>query len=302
MVCRRFTGRADDYQYGSVYAIELTLRGEELKLISMSNIQSELEEKEMEAWQNLVRVLTHEIMNSVTPISSLAGIVEEDLKQKLEKGTEVKLTIKRVDGTIKVISLIRDEIKLEDTYAKSAVIGGDHKVGYIYLPEFYANYDDPNGAKCSEDVAKEIRKLKDENVEGVILDLRGNGGGSLAEAIDLTGLFIKEGAVVQVKNSAGKVEIGQDDDKQVVYSGPLVVLTNRFSASASEIFAGAIQDYQRGVIVGESTYGKGTVQQVLDLKRFISDKDEVGELKWTFQKFYRVTGSSTQNKGVIPDI
>jgi len=132
--------------------------------------------------------------------------------------------------------------------------------------------------------------------------LRNNGGGSLAEAIDLTGLFIKDGPVVQVKNSINKVEIGMDDDKGILYNGPLVVMTNRFSASASEIFAGAIQDYHRGVIVGESTYGKGTVQTVLDLGRFINDKEEVGELKLTFQKFYRVTGSSTQNKGVTPDI
>jgi carboxyl-terminal processing protease len=124
----------------------------------------------------------------------------------------------------------------------------------------------------------------------------------LAEAIDLTGLFIKEGPVVQVKNSVNKVEIGMDEDKTVVYNGPLVVMTNRFSASASEIFAGAIQDYHRGVIAGESTYGKGTVQTVLDLKRFINDDEEVGELKLTFQKFYRVTGSSTQNKGVTPDV
>jgi carboxyl-terminal processing protease len=134
------------------------------------------------------------------------------------------------------------------------------------------------------------------------MDLRNNGGGSLPEAVDLTGLFIKDGPVVQVRNSVGKVEVLPDDDKEVFYGGPLVVLTNRFSASASEIFAGAIQDYQRGVVVGESTYGKGTVQTVLDLNRFINEKEKVGELKITFQKFYRVTGSSTQHKGVSPDI
>jgi carboxyl-terminal processing protease len=140
-------------------------------------------------------------------------------------------------------------------------------------------------------------------VDGLALDLRGNGGGSLAEAIDLTGLFIKNGPVVQVKNSSNRIEVGEDDDPSIAYNGPLVVLTDRSSASASEIFAGAIQDYHRGVIVGESTYGKGTVQSVIDLKRFISDpKNQVGELKITFQKFYRVTGSSTQHKGVVPDI
>jgi carboxyl-terminal processing protease len=147
-----------------------------------------------------------------------------------------------------------------------------------------------------------VGELKAEGVDGIVMDLRNNGGGLLPEAVDLTGLFIKEGPVVQVRNSVGKVEVLPDDDKEVFYSGPLVVLTNRFSASASEIFAGAIQDYQRGVVVGESTYGKGTVQTVLDLNRFINEKEKVGELKITFQKFYRVTGSSTQHKGVIPDI
>ena len=140
-------------------------------------------------------------------------------------------------------------------------------------------------------------------MDGLVLDLRNNGGGSLAEAIDLTGIFIKNGPVVQVKNSANKIEVGADDDPTIVYNGPLVVLTNRFSASASEIFAGAIQDYNRGVVVGESTYGKGTVQTVIDLGKFINDPEsEVGQLKLTFQKFYRVTGSSTQHRGVMPDI
>lgn len=161
---------------------------------------------------------------------------------------------------------------------------------------------DPDYRSTTRDVKKLINELKAEGIDGLVMDLRNNGGGSLPEAIDLTGLFIKDGPVVQVKNSGNKVDILPDDDKQVTYAGPLLVLTNRFSASASEIFAGAIQDYQRGIIVGESTFGKGTVQTVLDLKRFINDKEPVGELKLTFQKFYRVTGSSTQNKGVTPDI
>jgi carboxyl-terminal processing protease len=181
------------------------------------------------------------------------------------------------------------------------------KLGVILLPSFYMDYEayqkgDPDFRSTTRDVKKLIGELKTEGVEGIVMDLRNNGGGSLPEAVDLTGLFIKEGPVVQVRNSTGKVEVLPDDDKEVFYSGPLVVLTNRFSASASEIFAGAIQDYQRGVIVGESTYGKGTVQTVLDLNRFINEKEKVGELKITFQKFYRVTGSSTQHKGVSPDI
>jgi carboxyl-terminal processing protease len=162
---------------------------------------------------------------------------------------------------------------------------------------------DPNYNSTTRDVQRLIKELQVEGIDGIALDLRNNGGGSLAEAIDLTGLFIKDGPVVQVKNSADRVEVGTDDDPAVVYNGPLIVLTNRFSASASEIFAGAIQDYHRGVVVGESTFGKGTVQTVIDLGRFINEHDtQVGELKLTFQKFYRVTGSSTQHKGVTPDI
>lgn len=233
------------------------------------------------------------------------------------KGTTVRLQIlpaeTGVTGPSKVITLVRDKIKLEDQQAKKSVINYDKngkalKMGVITLPSFYMDFDayqkgDPNYTSTTRDVQRLIKELQAEKIDGLVLDLRNNGGGSLAEAIDLTGLFIKNGPVVQVKNSSNRVELGEDDDSSVAYNGPLVVLTNRFSASASEIFAGAIQDYHRGVIVGESTYGKGTVQTVVDLKRFINDpKSQVGELKITFQKFYRVTGSSTQHKGVTPDI
>ena len=232
------------------------------------------------------------------------------------KGTTVRLQYlpaeTGVNGPSQELLLVRDKIKLEDQAAKKSIINyqvGSRpmKLGVISLPSFYMDFDayqkgDPNYRSTTRDVKKLIQELQEENVDGIVMDLRNNGGGSLAEAIDLTGLFIKDGPVVQVKNTVNKVEVGMDEDKSVLYNGPLVVMTNRFSASASEIFAGAIQDYQRGVITGESTYGKGTVQTVLDLKRFINDKDEVGELKLTFQKFYRVTGSSTQNKGVTPDI
>ncbi len=233
------------------------------------------------------------------------------------KGTTVRLEIlpaeTGITGPSKVITLIRDKIKLEDQRAKKTVIdhrvnGKDLKFGVITLPSFYMDFEayqkgDPNYTSTTRDVKRLIEELKADKVDGLALDLRNNGGGSLAEAIDLTGLFIKEGPVVQVKNSANKIEVGNDDDSSIAYSGPLIVLTNRFSASASEIFAGAIQDYHRGVIVGESTYGKGTVQTVVDLNRFIKNpEDKLGELKITFQKFYRVTGSSTQHKGVTPDL
>lgn len=233
------------------------------------------------------------------------------------KGTTVRLQIlpaeTGVTGASKVISLVRDKIKLEDQRAKKSVIqyeknGKLLKLGVITLPSFYMDFEayqkgDPNYTSTTRDVQRLIKELQAEKIDGLAVDLRNNGGGALAEAIELTGLFIKDGPVVQVKNSANKIEVGKDDDPSVAYNGPLVVLTNRFSASASEIFAGAIQDYHRGVIIGESTYGKGTVQTVVDLKRFINDpKEEVGELKITFQKFYRVTGSSTQHRGVTPDI
>jgi carboxyl-terminal processing protease len=232
------------------------------------------------------------------------------------KGTMVRLMIlpakTGVNGPSVEVTLVREKIKLEDQAAKKDIInyqsnGRALKLGVISLPSFYLDYEayqkgDPDFRSTTRDVRKLVGELKSEGVDGIVMDLRNNGGGSLPEAVDLTGLFIKEGPVVQVRNSVGKVEILPDDDKEVFYSGPLVVLTNRFSASASEIFAGAIQDYQRGVVVGESTYGKGTVQTVLDLNRFINEKEKVGELKITFQKFYRVTGSSTQHKGVSPDI
>jgi carboxyl-terminal processing protease len=232
------------------------------------------------------------------------------------KGTTVRLLIlpakTGVNGPAQEVVLVRDKIKLEDQAAKKETInyqsnGKAIKLGVVSLPNFYMDFEayqkgDLDYRSTTRDVKKLIGELKAEGVDGIVMDLRNNGGGSLAEAVDLTGLFIKEGPVVQVKNSIGKVEVLPDDDKEVFYSGPLVVLTNRFSASASEIFAGAIQDYQRGVVVGESTYGKGTVQTVIDLNRFINEKEKVGELKLTFQKFYRVTGSSTQHKGVNPDI
>ncbi len=227
-----------------------------------------------------------------------------------KKGSEVRLTLKKADGTVKIIPLLRDEIKLEDTYAKSAVIKGDRKVGYIYLPEFYQDFQDRNGASCAKDVAKEVEKLKAENVEGLIIDLRGNGGGSLSEVVKMAGLFIEEGPICQVKSRDEKPYVWRDKDKSVLYSGPLTVLVDEFSASASEIFAAAIQDYKRGIIIGStSTYGKGTVQRSIPLtpeneNPFAASKttEDLGALKLTLQKFYRINGGATQLKGVTPDI
>jgi carboxyl-terminal processing protease len=227
-----------------------------------------------------------------------------------EKGSEVRLTIRKIDGTIKVVSLLRDEISLEDTFAKSVVINSDHKVGYIYLPEFYADFGNPKGRRCAQDVAKEIEKLKKEGIEGIIIDLRGNGGGSLYDVVQMAGLFIEDGPIVQVKSRDEKPSILRDRDKSVQYTGPLTVLVDETSASASEIFAAAIQDYKRGIVIGStSSYGKGTVQRAIPLNpegesQFSSANkgDDLGSLKLTLQKFYRINGGATQLRGVTPDV
>ncbi len=225
-----------------------------------------------------------------------------------KKDTEVRLTIKKPNGEVKVVSMIREKINLEETFAKSTIIKGanNYKIGYIYLPEFYANFQDPNGARCAADVAKEIVKLKQEGINGIILDLRTNGGGSLMDVVQMVGLFIEEGPVVQVKSRDEAPSILRDRDNNVLWNGPLTVMVNEFSASASEIFAAAIQDYKRGLVIGStSTYGKGTVQRSIQLERSSwtsNNPSELGDIKLTLQKFYRVSGASTQLKGVSSDI
>ncbi len=226
------------------------------------------------------------------------------------RGSIVKLTLKKADGTIKVVPIIRDKISLDDTFARSAVINNNgHKIGYIYLPEFYANFDDPSARRSATDVAKEVEKLKAAHVEGIVMDLRGNGGGSLQDVVDMVGLFVKGGPVVQVKGRDGAPSVLADKDKNVLYTGPLAVMVDELSASASEIFAAAIQDYHRGIIIGSSsTYGKGTVQRSVSLdpqseNPFFSHPNEgLGDVKLTFRKFYRINGGATQLKGVVPDI
>ncbi|NOZ33740.1 MAG: tail-specific protease [Chlorobi bacterium] len=226
-----------------------------------------------------------------------------------KKGTEVKLTVKKTDGTIKVIPIIRDIIILEETFAKSAVIEDSvsgKRTGYIYLPGFYADFNHKNGRRSAGDVKKEIQKLKKEHINGLILDLRNNGGGSLQDAIDIVGFFIKDGPVVQVKQRTGMPQILKDRNSEILYDGDLVVMVNEFSASASEITAAAIQDYGRGIIVGsEHTFGKGTVQRFLPFDRMVRGNDSLkplGDLKLTIQKFYRINGGATQLKGVESDI
>ncbi len=222
-------------------------------------------------------------------------------------GTEVRLTVKKPDGGIKIVVLKREKIVLDEGYARSAVISkGNEKIGYILLPDFYADFDREEGARCSRDVANEVKKLKAENVNGIIIDVRYNGGGSLYEVVQMVGLFIDKGPVVQIRDKEGRSQILADETPGTLYDGPLVVMVNEFSASASEIFAGAIQDYKRGLIVGStSTYGKGTVQRNVAFGKPLDSlgiQTEYGAVKLTFQKFYRVTGSSTQRKGVESDV
>ena len=239
----------------------------------------------------------------------VAGYATEDVVKLIRgnKGTEVRLTVKKSDGTIKVIVMQRDEIVLDETFARSAVVNeGGEKIGYIWLPEFYADYERENGNRCSEDVAKEIIKLKKENIKGLVVDLRNNGGGSLYEVIQMVGLFINQGPVVQVRDRDGKANVYGDQRAGTLYDGPLAVLVNELSASASEIFAGAIQDYRRGVVIGStSTYGKGTVQKTVPFGNVVdmnSGRTDLGAVKLTFQMFYRINGGSTQLKGIEPDI
>jgi carboxyl-terminal processing protease len=213
-----------------------------------------------------------------------------------------------VGGRAREVELVRDEIKLEDKAAKSEVIDtGDLKLGVVEIPAFYRDFGaqaagDSNFRSTTRDVRKLLDDLVASNVDGVIIDLRRNGGGSLSEATELTGLFIEKGPVVQVRDSSGKIEVERDPDPEQVYAGPLAVLVDRNSASASEIFAGAIQDYNRGLILGEPTFGKGTVQTLVDLGRFLRSREDIGRLRLTMAQFFRVEGGSTQHRGVMPDI
>ncbi len=230
------------------------------------------------------------------------------------KGSEVRLTVRKADGSKDVIAIIRDVVQIEETFVKSTVLPNPDgsTVGLIYVPSFYRDFEKTSNGESArnstDDTRNEILALKNKGVDGIILDLRNNGGGALVDAVDIAGLFLPSGPIVQVKNSNGSVRVLNDEDPEVLYDGPLVVIVNAFSASASEIVAAALQDYHRAVIIGgPSTHGKGTVQTVIDLNEnvpllHVSKYDDLGALKVSIQKFYRVTGGSTQSKGVEPDI
>lgn len=246
------------------------------------------------------------------PVDMIGYDVQDAVKLiRGKEGTVVRITVRKPDGVEKEVSLVRAKIENDiDTYARSAIITDSvkgTKIGVIYLPEFYTPFQDPNGRRSYTDVAREVQRLKDEKVDGIIMDLRRNGGGSLYDVVQMVGLFIPKGPIVQVKDRISSPQVLIDDDPSVLYTGPLAVMVSEFSASASEIFAAAIQDYKRGVVIGStSTYGKGTVQQNIGLDRkygFKRDGDgDLGAVKLTLRKFYRVSGGSTQLKGVESDI
>lgn len=241
----------------------------------------------------------------------IAGMEINDVVSMIrgDKNTEVTLTVKRkADGSVKQITIVRDEVIIDEGYVKSLIIEDkkvNKKIGYIKLPRFYADFDNEEGHQCATDVAIELEKLKAQKVEGIIIDLRYNGGGSLRDVVKMSGYFIEKGPIVQVKARDTRPEVLEDTDPAVQYTGPLVIMVNEFSASASEIMAAAMQDYGRAIIVGTKTYGKGTVQRFIDLDRTVRGFDEfkpLGEVKMTIQKFYRINGGSTQLEGVTPDI
>jgi carboxyl-terminal processing protease len=296
----------DEDMSGRFYGIGAALRDEDgtIKIVTLVTGSP--------AWKsgqvNVGDVILKVAQGSQEPVDLTSYMVEDAVKIiRGNKGTEVKLTLKKADGSVKIVTLVRDEIVQDEKFAKSVIVQSDKgKIGYIFLPEFYADFDNPKGNRCSVDVAKEIVKLKEAKVDGIVLDLRNNGGGSLYDVVKMVGLFIDQGPVVQVRDRDGKPQVLDDKDKAVLYDGPLAVMVNEFSASASEIFAAAIQDYHRGVIIGStSTYGKGTVQRNIPLDKNMGFNDVAGPLgtvKLTLQKFYRINGGSTQLRGVASDI
>jgi carboxyl-terminal processing protease len=297
----------DEQMSGTFYGIgaQLTYDDGNIKIASLITGSAAWKSGEIQIGDVILKVA----QGSGEPVDMTGYVVEDAVKLiRGAQGTEVRLTLKKSDGSIKVISLVREKVVQEETFARSAIVkSGTEKIGYIYLPEFYADFDNPNGARCSIDVANEIKKLKEEKVDGIIMDLRNNGGGSLYDVVQMAGLFIDEGPVVQVRDREGKQpQVLKDKDRSVLYDGPLEVMVNEFSASASEIFAAAIQDYNRGVIIGStSTYGKGTVQRNIGLdfsSNILGSNSDLGTVKLTLQKFYRINGGSTQLKGVSSDI
>ncbi|MEI6021049.1 MAG: carboxy terminal-processing peptidase, partial [Bacteroidota bacterium] len=258
---------------------------------------------ELKAGDDIIKVA----QGSAEPVDITNMDMEEAIDLiKGKKGTEVRLTVKKTDNSMKVIPIIRDVIEIEETFAKSAILENKNKIGYIYLPSFYTDFSRTGAHHCSADMRKEIEKLKKQNIKGLIVDLRDNGGGSLQEVVLMAGLFIPKGPVVQVKGKNNAMNVMEDTNPEVVWDGPLTIMINHNSASASEILAAAMQDYKRAVIVGNPSFGKGTVQSFIELDNYLLPQFDsikpIGSVKITQQKFYRINGGATQLKGVTPDV
>lgn len=295
----------DETMSGKFYGIGAQLTYEEgnIKIASVLPGGPAQKNGGVEAGDFIVRVA----QEGEAPVD-LSGFTVQDAVKLIrgKLGSKVTVTLRKKDGSLKPITLVREEIVQDEAYVRSVVVKeGSQKVGYIYLPEFYANFQEANGAHSGDDVAKEVKKLKAEGVDGIVMDLRNNGGGALYDVIQIAGLFIDDGPVVQVRDRQGKPTVMRDRDGGVLYDGPLVVMVNEMSASASEILAAAMQDYGRGIVIGTNTYGKGTVQRTIGLdpeSGFMNTNSDLGSLKITLQKFYRINGGSTQQKGVVPDV
>jgi len=317
--------RFDEEMSGTFFGIGAQLQqdGGKIKIVAIITGSPCWKQGELKVGDEIMKVA----QGSAEPVD-IEGYEIDDAVQLIrgKKGTEVRLTIKEASGAIKVVPIVRGEVQQEDIFAKSVIIkskGGP--IGYIYLREFYSDFQHINGRRSAEDVKNEVVKLKAAGVKGIILDLRDNGGGSLSDVVDMAGIFIDNGPVVQVRSSDAAPMTLKDNSNGALYDGPMAVMVNENSASASEIMAAALQDYKRAVVVGSTTYGKGTVQKVIPLDEFLdpmtrvklnslavadsnklvttdATENSLGALKITVQKFYRVTGASTQLKGVTPDI
>ncbi|MEO6095522.1 MAG: carboxy terminal-processing peptidase [Fibrobacteria bacterium] len=294
---------------GTLEGIGAVLREDDgyIKVVSIVPGSASWRQKELKAEDKILKVA----QGTEEPVDLVEASVNEAVRLiRGRKGTEVRLTVQKPNGRTQIIPIIRDVVVVEETYAKSAIMNaatGKKKIGYINLPAFYHNFNDNRGRTASADVRDEVEKLKAENVDGIVVDLRNNGGGALDDAVKMAGLFFKTGPVVQIKDQKGNTTVLNDVDSDITYDGPLVVMINTFSASASEIVAAALQDYGRAVILGtDTTFGKGTVQSMLDLDAYLppafASMRPMGSLKLTIQKFYRINGGTTQYKGVVPDI
>ncbi len=307
----------DQVMSGSFFGIGAQLRTENDKTMVAAIVTGSPSWKqgELKAGDEIMKVA-----QGTNPSVDISGYEINDVVKLIrgEKGTEVRLTVKKTDGSIKEVAIIRGVVQLEETFAKSAIINSKSgPLGYIFLPEFYADFNHTSGRRCAVDVEREVRKLKDQGVAGIIIDLRFNSGGSLSDVVDMAGTFIGRNPVVQVKsNHAAAYPLVSQGTDSALYNGPLSIIVSGGSASASEILAAAMQDFKRAVIVGSTTYGKGTVQKMLSLDEILDqltrlqlqtdttgvDGTTIGSIKMTMEKFYRVNGGSTQLKGVTPDI